>query len=74
MRLRDHQIRLQLADQFHIDLIQRFARVQTAADFGVDLSARNGNIESRLAARWKLLNPGRVVAFMRPAHQRLART
>jgi len=38
VRLRDHQIRLQSADQLHVDVVERFTRVETAADFGVDLA------------------------------------
>src|SRR5580704_4146207 len=45
VRLRDHQIGFQTADQFSVDVIQRLACADPAADFQVDFTARDRNVE-----------------------------
>ena len=69
MRLGDYQIRLQFTNLFDVDAVQRLARAQTAANFGIDGAARNGNVEGGLSARREIPHPAGVIAFMRPSHQ-----
>ncbi len=56
-----------------MEVIKRFAGAEPATDLGVNLCARNRNVERGLATGWELPYPVRVIAFMRTPNQHFAR-
>src|SRR5712691_1582733 len=73
MRLRNQQVRRQGANQLAVNAVQWLARANSAIHFAIDFTARNRNIEGRLAATGKRFHPGGIVTLMRSPYQPVAR-